>query len=138
MATNPQSRRIRAPDATVPTGDAGEPTATATSITSFKPKKPKFGGIKQVGTDTWAVWTGGKPQNDYLELENTDPTEILEIAFDYKDLHPYFRIRVYRSIVISQNGSWWSLYSPPKLGRAHVIATNPRCDAYPPLSTPTH
>ena len=60
----------------VPTGDAGEPTATTTSSTSFKPKKPRFGGIKQLGTDTWAVWTGGKPKNDYSELENTTPTEI--------------------------------------------------------------
>ena len=62
---------------TVPTtGDAGGPTATVTSTTSFKPKKPKFGGIKQIGTDTWAAWTGGKPKNDYSELENTNPTEI--------------------------------------------------------------
>ena len=49
------------PEPTVPAGDAGGPTATATSITSFKPKKPKFGGIEQVATDTWA--------GAYIELD---------------------------------------------------------------------
>ena len=60
----------------VPTPDAGPPTATTTSSTSFKPKKPKFGGIEQVGTDSWAIWTGGKPKTDFSELEDTSPSEI--------------------------------------------------------------
>ena len=60
----------------VPTPDAGPSTATTTSSTSFKPKKPKFGGIEQVGSESWAVWTGGKPKTDFSELEDTSPSEI--------------------------------------------------------------
>ena len=51
-----------------------EPMTTAS--TSFKPKEPKFGGITQTGPSTWAVWTGGKPNVNWTELEEVKPKAI--------------------------------------------------------------
>ena len=34
----------------------------------FKPTKPKFGDVCEVGHDLWSAWTGGKPKGDWLEL----------------------------------------------------------------------
>ena len=42
---------------------------------SYKPKKPKFGGISQTGPDSYSAWTGGKPKSSWLELEK-QPTSI--------------------------------------------------------------
>ena len=42
--------------------------AASTAYTVFKPKEPKFGGLVQVGHDTWAAWTGGKPKADFTQL----------------------------------------------------------------------
>ena len=36
----------------------------------FKPIKPKFGDLIQEGSGKWAAWTGGKPKDDWTELEN--------------------------------------------------------------------
>ena len=47
---------------------AGNPSGVAQGAggsagNSYKPKKPKFGGISQTGTDSWSAWTGGKPKS---------------------------------------------------------------------------
>ena len=47
-------------------------TTQSTSAT-FKPTKPKFGGLEQVSIDTWVPWTGGKPKADWTELEDINP-----------------------------------------------------------------
>ena len=41
--------------------------------TPFKPIKPKFGDLIQEGSGKWAAWTGGKPKDDWTELENITP-----------------------------------------------------------------
>ena len=49
--------------------EVGTPTNSPESgMNIFKPKPPKFGGLKQVSTDTWAAWTGGKPDSDSFTL----------------------------------------------------------------------
>ena len=50
-------------------------TTQSTSAT-FKPTKPKFGGLEQVSIDTWVPWTGGKPKADWTELEDINPGTI--------------------------------------------------------------
>jgi len=42
----------------------------------FKPTTPKFGGLEEVGTDSWAAWTGGKPKADWSGLEVTKPKSL--------------------------------------------------------------
>ena len=53
-----------------------ETIRTLTETSSFKPKKPKFGGLSQVGPDSYAAWTGGKPKTDWTELEDPKPADI--------------------------------------------------------------
>ena len=50
--------------------------AAMTATTPFIPKKPKYGDLARVGTDSWVVWTGGKPKADWTELEDTKPKSI--------------------------------------------------------------
>ena len=45
------------------TSASGKPTL------SFQPPTPKFGGLKQLKADEWAVWTGGKPNGTWTALE---------------------------------------------------------------------
>ena len=54
--------------ATVSTPKANDKTGP-TALSLYKPKKPKFGGTVRIGADTWAVWTGGKPNSSWTELE---------------------------------------------------------------------
>ena len=49
---------------------------TSTMKVPFMPEKPKFGDVTEVGTDTWAAWTGGRPKADWSELEDTQPLSI--------------------------------------------------------------
>ena len=50
------------------------PSAGAT--TAFRPTSPKHGGVEQVGPDTFAAWTGGKPMADWSGLVNPTPSTI--------------------------------------------------------------
>ena len=50
--------------------------AASTARIPFKPTKPKFGDIYEVGTDSWAAWTGGKPKADWTGLENPTPVAV--------------------------------------------------------------
>ena len=64
------------------TGESGAGTDTpktaskSGSKSAFKPKKPKRGGLTQVGKDLWAPWTGGKPKTDWSGLEVPKPSSI--------------------------------------------------------------
>ena len=42
----------------------------------FKPVKPRFGGLSEIGTGVWAAWTGGKPAADWKGLADTNPKAI--------------------------------------------------------------
>ena len=53
---------------------AGSSSGASTKV--FKPKMPKYGGIKEVGPKTWAAWIGGKPKGDWSGLEEPDPKSI--------------------------------------------------------------
>ena len=50
------------------------PSAGATA--AFRPTSPKHGGVEQVGPDTFAAWTGGKPMADWSGLVNPTPSTI--------------------------------------------------------------
>ena len=47
----------------------------------FKPRKPKFGGLRKTGTDLYTAWTGGKPKADWSELKTTKPKFIQPTQF---------------------------------------------------------
>ena len=50
------------------------PPQPATSTSSFKPTKPKMGGVEQTDATTWCVWTGGKPLAGWTGLATPNPT----------------------------------------------------------------
>ena len=63
-----------------PRGDAGVHGTSTTepidmsspgthAVLPFAPKKPKFGGLKEVSKDTLAAWVGGKPNLNWTGLE---------------------------------------------------------------------
>ena len=46
------------------------------ALNIFKPTKPKFGDVCEVGHDLWSAWTGGKPKGDWLGLEDPTPKTV--------------------------------------------------------------
>ena len=60
------------------TGGSGAGTSTPKTASKlmFKPKKPKRGGLSQIGKDLWAPWTGGKPKTDWSGLGVPKPSSI--------------------------------------------------------------
>ena len=42
----------------------------------FRPLEPKFGGLTQIGEDSFGVWVGGKPKSNFTELADPDPSLI--------------------------------------------------------------
>ncbi len=57
----------------------GSPGTIATI--PFKPTTPKFGGVQETGSQTWDVWTGGKPKADWSGLEDPTPAIIKATQF---------------------------------------------------------
>jgi len=57
-------------------GELAPSASDVSSLSAYKPDKPKFGGLKRVGTDSWAAWTGGKPKSDWKGLETPNPDTI--------------------------------------------------------------
>jgi len=55
--------------------------AATTAGSQFIPERPKFGGIKETGPDTFTPWTGGKPKADFTGLEEPDPKSIRATQF---------------------------------------------------------
>ena len=73
-----------------------ESTATTVKL-PFKPKAPKFGGIKEVGTDLWAAWTGGKPRADLASLRVSTPGSIDPNQFRANSISAQAKSKVYRT-----------------------------------------
>ena len=48
----------------------------AATTAGYAPEKPKFGGLRETGTNTLTPWVGGKPKADFTELEEASPTFI--------------------------------------------------------------
>ena len=46
------------------------PTALA-SVTIPQPSKPKMGGVEKNAEGKWSIWTGGKPKEDWTELDSS-------------------------------------------------------------------
>ena len=65
-------------------------------LTTFKPKPPRFGGLKRVSTDTWAAWTGGKPDADWTGLENPIPSSIDPNQFRVTSISSRAKSKAYR------------------------------------------
>ena len=68
----------------------------ATTTTMFKPTKPKFGGIKEVGPKTWAAWIGGTPKADWSGLEDDNPKEITPNQFRSTSISGQAKSQSYR------------------------------------------
>ena len=49
------------------------PPRSGESTKTFKMPKPKFGGLTEVSSNTWAAWTGGKPNATWTGLEDPNP-----------------------------------------------------------------
>ena len=62
----------------------------------FKPNVPQFGGIEEVGTDSWAAWTGGKPRADWTGLLNPTPTSINPGQYRSNSIAGKAKSQVYR------------------------------------------
>ena len=76
-----------------------ESTGTSSGASStkvFKPKTPKFGGIKEVGPKSWAAWIGGKPKADWAGLEEPDPKEITPNQFRSTSISGQAKSQSYR------------------------------------------
>ena len=43
---------------------------------SFQPLKPKFGNVTEIAKDSWATWTGGKPEADWSGSDNPNPSSV--------------------------------------------------------------
>ena len=63
----------------------------------FEPKVPTFGGVQEVGTDSKAAWTGGKPKADYSGLEEPDPTVIAPAQFRVNSITSQAKSQHYRT-----------------------------------------
>ena len=64
--------------------------------TVFRPTKPKFGDVVEVGTDLWAAWTGGKPRADWSGLEEPDPTNVSPNMYRPSSIYSQAKSRPYR------------------------------------------
>ena len=76
-------------------GSEGPTVATVAKI-PFKPIKPKFGDISEVGTDSWAAWTGGKPKADWSGLEDSNPTAIAATQYRPTSISSQAKSQTYR------------------------------------------
>ena len=81
------------PSTSASSGTNASPTAGSKT---FKPVKPTFGDIAEVGTDIWAAWTGGKPKADWSELEDTKPTTITATQYRATSITSQAKSRAYR------------------------------------------
>ena len=70
--------------------------ASAKTDKVYKPKTPKFGGVKEVGTDSWAAWLGGKPKANWTELEDPDPKTIRATQFRSTSISTESKMQHYR------------------------------------------
>ena len=71
------------------------PTATVARI-PFKPTTPKFGGVEEVGQDTWAAWTGGKPKADWTGLLDPSPVSVTPTQYCSSSVSSQAKARAYR------------------------------------------
>ena len=83
------------PNVTVPTLTSGN-NVTQTALVPFHPTAPRFGGIEQVGSDTYAPWTGGKPMADWSRLENPEPPLIAPNQYQSITIAGRAKSQVYR------------------------------------------
>ena len=79
-----------------PTGEEVQEETMTIASPSFKPKEPKFGGLIQTGKDTWAVWTGGKPNKDWTELEDVKPKTIQPNQYRAASISSQAKSQAYR------------------------------------------
>ena len=75
---------------------SGSATGSSPKSTVFKPNVPQFGGIEEVGTDSWAAWTGGKPRADWTGLVNPTPTSINPGQYRSNSIAGKAKSQVYR------------------------------------------
>ena len=62
----------------------------------YKPRKPTMGGVKQIGSDAWVAWTGGKPNKGWKGLEDPNPTCIEPTMFRSESIGTSAKSRAYR------------------------------------------
>ena len=51
-------------------------SATSSGASAYRLVAPRYGGLVEVGTDSWAAWTGGEPKSDWSELKDPSPSSI--------------------------------------------------------------
>ena len=79
-----------------PEPEEQEGTEGVQQRTSFRPKKPKFGGLVQTGTETWVAWTGGKPNKNWTGLEKVKPKSIQPNQYRSSSLANQSKSQAYR------------------------------------------
>ena len=52
------------------------PAPPLTTAVPYRPTKPKFGDVSEIGKESWVAWTGGKPKADWSELDNPNPSVV--------------------------------------------------------------
>ena len=64
----------------------------------FKPVKPRFGGLSEIGTGVWAAWTGGKPAADWKGLDDPNPKAIKPNQYRVNSVSSEAKARHYRVV----------------------------------------
>ena len=67
------------------------------STSTYKPKKPKFGGLTQIDASSIGLWTGGKPNYGWLELEEPNPVMIHPYQYRPTSIIAQAKSQVYRT-----------------------------------------
>ena len=62
----------------------------------FKPKMPKFGGLKLINDSEEAAWLGGKPNDTWTGLENPNPSHVKPTQFRSNSMTSEAKSRSYR------------------------------------------
>ena len=76
----------------------GTGTTTKVDKPQFVPKQPKFGGITEVDTDKYAVWTGGEPKPDWKGLKEPKPTTIAPTQYRPTSITSQTKNQYYRTL----------------------------------------
>ena len=62
----------------------------------IRPTGPKFGGVKEIESGRWAVWTGGEPKGDWSELKELNPEVIIPTQYRATTISGQSKSRHYR------------------------------------------
>lgn len=85
--------------------DKGSPSKSGSGSTAsdvptvkipYKPPVPQYGGVREVGADSWAAWTGGMPKGDWTGLEQPKPASINPGQYRSNSISGMAKSQVYR------------------------------------------